>query len=238
MYQVLVGIAYGVFWLLHLVGTGISLVQFSAFQSLLLFAAGVKFLLGISLTLQIYLLAVIQKNVPKLELVYVTISLLVPLALAAAYGVVNYMLKCGDKTAFYVDITILGLSAILLVAACVCSLLVLLLVVRRIFHGRRMSVSSHIERQYVKVICEMLPLFAYLLIFLVQILGLMAALLYIMLWHNYIERAQTVLESSWGLVASTTFAVHLAVVLYVRKFCVKVSIGKNAQQYGTIIDNV
>lgn len=239
MYQVLAGIAYGAFWLLHLVGKDSSM-QVTVINSLLLLAAGVKLLLGVSLTVQIYLLAVSQRNVPKLELIYVIISLLVPLALAATYGAVSYY-KWSTDTLNYSNIAILGLSAVLLTAACVFLLLILLLVGRRAFCGRRISRPSYLERQHVKAVCEMLPLFAYLLIFLVHILGVLAVSLYINLSQNNVKRTEislTVLESSWGLVASLTFAIHLAVVMWVRNFCPKGSIGRHKQHYGSIIDKV
>ena len=246
MYQVIDGTAYGVFWLLNLVVKGSSSswpVQTTVVESLLLFAAGVKLLLGVSLTVQIYVLAVIQRNFPKLELIYVTTSLLIPLALAATYGGVNYMnmYECDGRTLSYSNITMLSLSALLLAACCVCSLVVLLIVGKRAFRGSKISEPSYIERQHIKAACEMLPLFAYLLIFLAHILGVLTIMLYTRLSRSFdkrIERALTVLESSWGLVASLTFAVHLAVVMWVRTFCVKASIARHQKQtaYGIISD--
>ena len=247
MYQVLVGTVYGVFWLLNLVRNESSWpVQNIVFRSLLLFAAGVKLLLGVSLTVQIYILAVIQRNFPKLELIYVTASLLVSLALAVAYGAVYYknIYQCDGRIMqhIYLNLTVFALSAVLLAAACMCSLTVLLLVARRIFRGRRMLNSSYIERQHMKAACEMLPLFSYLLIFLAHILVVFILLFFIDVeWHyedKRTTRALTALESSWGLVASFTFAIHLAVVMWVRKCCVKASIASHKQQYGTIDDTV
>ena len=245
MYQVLVGTAYGVFWLQNLVGNESSwLVQNIVFRSLLLFAAGIKLLLGVSLTVQIYILAVIQRNYPKLELIYFTASLLVSLALAVAYGAEYYknIYQCDGRIHIYLNLTIFALSAVLLAAACVSSLTVLLLVTRRIFRGRRMLNSSYIERQHMKAACEMLPLFSYLLIFLAHILGVFTLEFFIsVVWqmeNKRTARALTALESSWGLVASFTFAVHLAVVMWVRKCCVKASIASHEQQYGTIAETV
>ena len=242
LYQVLVGVLYAIFWFCRLLPIDSNTLKTIVVESLLLFAAGSKLMFGVCLTVQIYILAIIQRNIPKakLEMLYVGTSLFIPLTLTMAYFGINYHTdKCSEleRTIGYSNVTILSSAAAVLFATCVISLWILLVVGRRAFGGIN---PSQIERQHKKAIYEMLPLFTYPHIFLIHIFGVLSVWAYIKVSHVNvlnvpINGALTALESSWGLVASLSFIAHLTVVFCVRRFCVKMSIARHTPQYGAVI---
>ena len=237
MYQVLAGVVYGIFFLLHPTTRNgdASALQVVGVESIILFAAGVKLLFGVCLTVHIYILAVAQRKFSKLESMYIGSSMIVPLAVTAVYFGMNYS-KCTDSTMNYWNIAIICSAAAVLIGTIVGAMRILVVVVMRaVTLGGRFAVQSRFERQHKKAACEMLPLFAYHIIFLAHVLAVLCLLIW---FRGEISSDKSieviVLESLWGLVACLTFLVHLVVVLCVQRFCKRQSL-TNTAPYGSAV---
>ena len=234
MYQVVSAIEFSILWIAAALYT-IAILRFSVtillssdhkytnqrvvFEALLLGSMVMKVMFVVWIMIHLFALAVYHKNLQRLEPLYVASSLFTPLMVAVVLLAVGVLTEHNVYLCIIEDIVYTITFAVLVSMSCLIVTMGTVLFYRA--YRRRNLVLSEYDKQHKKVLCEMLPLLLYPILFLLLTMPIFAFSV-IDLTGNYFLGQKTgfafiMCAPIWSFSTSLLFIFHLCAVRHIRK---------------------
>ena len=197
--------------------------------SILAYFTMAKFMFNMWLTVHLFFFAVCYKNCRKLEPLYVSSSLILPLLASAVYLVINVPFGC--------QLIRRGFSAILIVAGLILALTsVIVVAIFAVLLRRNCKSNSSVGRHNRTAIKEMLPLIGYPLVIAIaiapiaMIISAMAISNKSLLTPNFMHGVFAIVLQCFNFFSIIFLMVHIGVVTIIKK-CEKKSIISRRRYY-------
>ena len=227
LYQVVSAMVFGVLWIVYmsLREETSSVILFNVSRILLDCTGLTKIIFTMWIAVHLFALAVFNKNLKRLEILYVAISVLFPLAMAllmltTAYTTIFRNPSLAKPTAIEEIIVIAVCVACFIITSCLVAILVVILCCRA--YRKKVGIPSELDQQHRIALYEMMPIMLFPILFLILAIPVF---LYILCANLNIDSdsltavsvSYVILAPMWGITAALTLVVHVLVVLYIRK---------------------
>ena len=225
-YQVLSAMGICFMWIVTATGNVVSSSFPSiAFEALLIGTTFVKLMFTVWISIHLFLLAVLHKNVQSIrfEILYVGTSLLLPLVITFALLVVN--LKVHSPTYGSICFRESVIYCVLFTALFMASSLIIIMgavLYRRAYRGRTIVLSEY-DKQHKKALYEMQPLMAYPLLFFILVLPIFVIAVINLNDNdfNYTSYLSSllfaILSPIWSFTTSLLLILHILIVRRIKK---------------------